>query len=351
MGHATVDNETDYSFEQLFSSDEDGRPLFVPLVQASYRIASGGLVLCDPQPPVVLGGEPWPPTDLATGSTDPPPQTEGVVSWRIEPHFAFTKLATDIVMVGHAHARQSGVTEVPVSLRVGELEKSIVVRGDRVWVQAAGNVVSSKPLAFERIPLRYERAFGGWDRSDPDPEKHRPFRPNPVGCGYHSPKEPFRQGLRLPNLEDPNAPLQRWGQRVMPVGFGFLAPDWEPRSYHAGSYDEAWMNERMPLLPQDFDRRFFNAASPGLIAPGYLRGDESVGVSGATASGQVMFALPGLGPPQIRCELHHLPDVAIAMNLDTVIIDTDAETVTLLYRGFTTLRDGPHDVRTVQIKP
>ena len=349
MGHATVDNKTDFAVEQLFSLDEEGRSLFVPLVQASFHISRRGLVPLEPAPDVKLGGEVWQPTDPATGSTDPPAQTDGVISWRIEPHFAFTKTATDVVMVGHAHARRGGVTEVSVGLKVGQLEKAIVVRGDRVWVQAAGSITPSKPQPFERIPLRYERAFGGWDRSDPEPSKHTPFRPNPVGVGYHPDNDPFSEGMRVPNLEDPANPLKQWGQIVPPVGFGFLATDWEPRSNFAGTYDEAWMKDRMPLLPSDFDRRFFNAASPGLVAPGYLRGDETVAISGASAAGQLSFALPGIQPPKIRCELVHQIDVPIETNLDTLIIDTDAETLTLLFRGFTKLRDSPHDVLTVEV--
>ena len=37
--------------------------------------------------------------------------------------------------------------------------------------------------------------------------------------------------------------------------------------------------------------------------------------------------------------------------LDTVIIDTDSETLMMVYRGFTTLRDSPHDLKTVEISP
>ncbi len=81
--------------------------------------------------------------------------------------------------------------------------------------------------------------------------------------GFCAPGRAFEDGVSLPNLEDPADPLLRWGQIAAPAGFGFVSPDWEPRASLGGSYDETWRRERMPLLPGDFDRRFFNAASPG----------------------------------------------------------------------------------------
>ena len=49
---------------------------------------------------------------------------------------------------------------------------------------------------------------------------------------------------------------------------------------YAGTYDKKWQEERAPLLPRDFSKRFLNAAAPGLVAPGYLRGDETVIAAG-----------------------------------------------------------------------
>lgn len=350
MGHATVDNQSGLAFEQLYSLDEDGRPVFVPLVQAGWEITRRGLRFCQPQPPVNLAGELWQPTDPSCGSADPPAQTADVISWRIEPQAAFIKLATDVVLVGHAHAPRYGATQGSVGLEAGYLRKTATVRGDRVWQRSAGTITASKPLPFERIPLRFERAFGGWDRTDPDPSNHIPFPLNPVGVGFHGPEESFREGLRLPNLEDPDHPLTQWGQKVPTACFGFVSGDWEPRRQHAGTYDAAWQKERMPLLPKDFDRRFFNAGSPGLVASGYLRGNETVTITGVSRH-PIQFALPGLRPPHLRCELVHAPDQMIQTHLDTVIIDTDNSLLTMLYRGHTPLRESPHEVKTIQVNP
>ncbi|AKT40386.1 DUF2169 family type VI secretion system accessory protein [Chondromyces crocatus] len=333
MGHPRIENGTPFALDLLFLLDEEGRSLLVPLVQATYAIVPGrGLVLADEQLPPSLTGETW--------GEDP-----AVSSYRIEPAFAFTKPATDVVLVGHAHARRTA--ESQVVFKVGPVGKTLRVHGDRFWVRSAGTIAPTRPLPFERIPLAYERAFGGWDRSHPDPSKHTFDPRNPVGTGFRSAETRFEEGIALPNLEDPNDPVKHWGQVVAPAGVGFLSPHWQPRAALAGTYDEAWQKERMPLLARDFDRRYFNAASPGLVAPGYLRGDEPVLVEGASPAGRLSFRLPGGKPPRCRAALTHRGDEEIPLHLDTLIIDTDHDRVLMQYRGATTLRDGPHDVDAV----
>ena len=339
MGHPKVDNTTPFAVELLFFTDEEGRYLLVPVVLATYAIAEGqGLVLADEQPGPSLAGELW-------------GKDAQISSYRIEPTYAFIKPATDVVLVGHAQAVGQRVAELDVLFRVGPVGKALHVTGDRVWVKSAGAVGATRALPFDRIPLSYERAFGGWDRSHADPTRHTLEPRNPVGVSFRAAWGHFEEGMKLPNLEDPGERLVRFGQAVTPVGVGFLSPDWQPRAGRAGTYDEAWSKERMPLLPKDFDRRFFNAASPGLIAPGYLVGDEPVLVEGASAHGRLSFRLPGIPTPRCRVQLARgAADAPVELRLDTVIVNTDADRVQLMYRGHLGLRDGPHDVRTVAVE-
>jgi hypothetical protein len=199
------------------------------------------------------------------------------------------------------------------------------------------------------MPLVYERAFGGWDRSHEDSVRHGFEARNPVGTGFRMPGSAFEEGIRLPNVEDPGDPLLRWGQVVTPAGVGFVSPNWQPRASLGGTYDEAWQRDRMPLLPRDFSRQFFQGASAGLVAQTYLRGDEPVLVENASPWGRLSFRLPGASPPRCRVELAQDEDAELAMQLDTVVVDTDHDKVVMTYRGHLTLRDGPHDVRTIAL--
>ncbi len=334
MGHAAIENKTPLVLEPLFLADEEMRPLLVLVVKATYVIGRDGLTLAEEQSPVNVAGEYW----------GVPEES----SYRYEPECAFIKPATDVVLVGHAHALAPGTTEMLAALQVGPVRKVVRVVGDRVWFRSMGSISMTKPQPFERIPLRYEQAFGGWDRTDPDPAKHG-FEPrNPVGVGFRASPRHFEEGLRLPNLEDPEQPPQRFGQVVAPTSFGFVSPHWQPRSLFAGTYDEAWNRARKPLLPKDFNRRYFNAASPGLVAPGFLQGGESVTLVGVSSLGRCSFALPRV-IPTATVELAGSKDAQPALNLDTVILNADEHRAFLLWRASIPLRDGPHEVRSVRL--
>lgn len=338
MAHPKIDNRTQFAVGQLYAADEHGRPLLVPLVQATYTFAGAGqgLTLAEEQQPPNLVGEPWGEDVVTSG-------------YRLEPVFAFTKGATDVVLVGHGQSPRGPVRELTITFRVGPVSRVLRLYGDRVWVGPSAAPLATRPAPFERIPLSYMHAFGGWDTSSPDKSQHT-FEPrNPVGVGFRGPKARFQDGAPLPNIEDPENLIKRYGQVVAPVGVGFISPHWQPRAAYAGTYDEAWTATRMPHLPKDFDRRFFSAASAGLVTPGYLRGDEPVLVEGASRHGILTFQLPGVPPPACRVALVGEADVVLPLSLDTLVVDTDRDLVLMLWRAHTPLRDGPHDVRSVEV--
>lgn len=336
MGHPHIENKTPFVFETLFLVDEEFRPLLVPVVKATWSLKpSGQLMLAEQQVPLNIAGELW-------------GEDSETSSYRFEPEVAFIKPATDVVMLGHAYAPRPDTKEMMVGLRVGSLVKEVLVCGDRIWFKSMGSVAMSGAVRFETMPLQYERAFGGWDRDNPDPRKHSVEARNPVGVGYRA-AGGFVEGQRLPNLEDPRARIRSLGDRPAPAGFGFVSPHWQPRAALAGTYDEAWAKTRSPLLPKNFDRRHLNAASSGLVASGYLRGDEQVAVAGATPEGRLSFALPGLPLPAVQVTLAGGAPQAVPMAFDTLIIEPDEKRVQMLWRGNLVLRTGPHDVRSVVV--
>jgi hypothetical protein len=336
MGHPDIQNHLPFEFAVLHLADENGAPVAVGLIQGTYSIAPETLSLSEKQLPINLAGQCY--------------RNPEDSSYKYEPAFAFMKPATDVALIGSAYPRRPGDTEVNVSLSVGPVHKIVRVIGNRYWVKTLGMAFMSPPEPFESIPLIYENAFGGWDRSNPDENKHS-FEPrNPVGTGFRGKQGKFEEGIRLPNLEDPHHPIMSYGDTPPPAGFGLTSPNWQPRASFAGTYDDAWMKERMPLLPKDFDRRFFNAASAGLVTPGYLEGNEQVLIENVSPFGPIAFNLPGMPPPSCRVELKGGQNVNLETKLDTVIINTDEKLLVLIWRAYTQLRSGPHDIVSIEVK-
>ena len=337
MPHPTIENETPLVIEPVYLEDEEGRPIVTAVVKATFDILPRGqLMLADEQRPLEAAGSFWGHPEHS--------------SYRFEPELAPIKTNTDVAVVGHAYAPKPRTTIMDVGVRIGPVSKGIRVFGERMWFQTGmGHHVLTNPQPFERMPIQYERAFGGWDRSDPNPTRHTCERRNTLGRGFHASSSWPGTDDYAPNLEEPTALITDYKDEPPPASLGFTLPGWLPRAKFAGTFDAAWEATRKPLLPADFDRRFFNGASPGLVAPGFLRGDEPIQVVGMRPEGGLALALPGIAPPQLRISVMGRPDERPTLALDTVILDLDAMQLILLWRGRARLPDGPADVRMMEL--
>jgi hypothetical protein len=219
---------------------------------------------------------------------------------------------------------------------VGPITRTIRVFGPRHWKAGLLTTSMSEPEEFTKMPLTFENAFGGKDATHKDSSRHGWEPRNPVGKGFRvNPlNEPEKgkglDGWPLPNLEDPGALIRSWKDRPAPAAPGFVCRSWAPRVAYAGTYDEAWVSQRCPIVPADFDNRYFNAAPPGQVCPGYLKGGEPVSLTHVTPEGRLAFALPrvrlGL---EARCLNQTLRRDLV---LDTVVLDTDRMRCSLVWR-------------------
>ncbi len=248
--------------------------------------------------------------------------------------FALRKPMTDVVLVGSACAPPGTRTRaVRVSMKVGDvIDKTIQVVGDRRWERGlVPGFKPSEPEFFEKMPLIYERAFGGSDTTHSNARRHRFHRENLVGVGLHADADRANViGKLLPNLEHPDHPMVRWGDTTPTMGFGFISPGWKPRIDYAGTYDEAWDENRFPFLPEDFDDMYFQAAPVDQIVP-FLQGGEQVTLKSLSPHGELSFALPTIDLPVTFIyrdgdEEQHQP------KLDTLILEPDELRFQMLWR-------------------
>lgn len=248
-------------------------------------------------------------------------------SVKVESDLAPYKAATDIIVCGEAVAiGGQAIRQLDASVAVNDSLHSIRVFGDRYWHRHSGTWQISEPDFFERMPLVFERAFGGGQASSPNQPSDL-FSQNPVGMGYFSSQQPDREDKRLPNLEYPQQLIASPHDKPAPATFGVINRSWEPRISLAGSYDDQWQKERMPLLPLDFDERYYNCGN--LVLP-MLNGNENIVLTNMHESGPLRFVLPALDlniTVKIRGEeTVHKP------NLDTLFIEPSLRQVSLTWR-------------------
>jgi hypothetical protein len=80
----------------------------------------------------------------------------------------------------------------------------------------------------------------------------------------------------------------------VPAGFGPIASFWSPRRERGGTYDEAWLKRRKPLLPDDYSDQHLLCAPEDQRPAQHLRGDERILLTNLTPHGRLLFALPKL---------------------------------------------------------
>ncbi len=312
--------------------DKGGAEHLVLALKATFSISDTGLVtVAEEQDPIEPGD-----------TFHDEPESSSIAQ---ESELGPPKVATDLFLRGSARPSHRGATWVHVGFHVGKLGLWATVFGDRVWTRSVGLPEISAPEPFEAIPLLWENAFGGWDKT-PQKEAHQDWEPtNPVGRGFRAKNSELPwEGIPLPNIEDPGSLITAIDQRVKPVGFGPIGRHWKPRIDYAGTYDKAWMKNRAPLLPDDFDPRFHNAAPPPLVYSGYMKGGEPIQVTGCTVSGRLGFPLPKIQASG-RVEVG-TREAVVEMNLNTVSVDTDRMTLNLLWKGQTPVHgEVPHVAR------
>lgn len=218
-----------------------------------------------------------------------------------------------VVLVGHAYA-PGGVRVPAVSARLSIfrervlLDKTVHVFGDR----AAANPGSPQP--FQRMPLRYERAFGGLGIDE-----------NPVGTGALA-------GSALPNLIHPASPRR-------PAGFGPIGSSWPSRRSLLGAETRVQAKEKIPELGAGFAFGYFQSAPPDQTLDA-IEGDEWILLDGLHPTlPRVRSRLPS-ARGMARAAIGSGPLQPVNLAADMLVISADRQICSVIWRGHLVVSEG-----------
>ena len=207
--------------------------------------------------------------------------------------------AFEVLCLGCAQARTGDkVRQQVVTLTVGSTTRQLVVSGDRRWRVGLGSTEISRPEAFEKMPLTWDRAFGGHcdvylDAASPLEVSHplnrigRGFDPLPFADALQRKLRlptgwpQFRQERQLPNVERPDQLVGAWRDAPEPAG-------WSTIPHHLGMAQLSAMRDE-PCTLQTLAYR----AHPDWVGE---RPELGAGISmtGLTSEGHTAFSLPQL---------------------------------------------------------
>ncbi len=245
----------------------------------------------------------------------------------------------EVIVDGVAYAGATPQPACKVRFRVGEIDKSLLVVGDRHW-QATG---PSAPDPFTEMRLTWARSFGG-----------ESFAKNPLGKGAHPVRCDGKLLHPLANIEDPRRSILSKDERPDPLGFAAYDVSWPQRASKMGTYDAKWLRTRSPGYAADLDLALFSAAPRDQqLREGYFAGDEAFLVENMHATAkEVSGALPGLDVRVFVTHASHGEETLkeLEARLDTVHLFPSVDRGALVFRSMLKIaEDDAADVRNLLV--
>ncbi len=357
-------NHTPFPSMAFQATAGDGQSSHVVIVRATFDIQNDGkLAVSDEQVPIAL-------TDEYFGEVNKS-------SVKQESDLVPYKPRCDVIVNATAYApggkpspgfvagiKITGPYTTKDSAPPLVLENNLLVTGPRNWEKGlmGGWALKAPTEPVTSLELRYEYAFGGEcriDHDDPDgkgiksgsrltpeqreshpegpadaPIAHTVFEDNPLGKGFAEAwylKAKKIKTIPAPQIDDPKNPVTSFGNTYPPQGFGIIAKAWRQRLKLAGTYDNNWIEERWPDLPDDFDMAYWNGANPDMQAP-HLAGGEEITLTNLTPAGTLTFSLP-TDLQFVDVLFENGRNASVPAKLDTVIIEPDSMKVCIVWRA------------------
>lgn len=236
------------------------------------------------------------------------------------------KPGREFFVAGSAYAPPGKKAQAVVaSARVGDLQRTLRVTGDRQW----GRTGPGEAEPFAAMPIDWQHAWGGPDVPD-----------NPLGKGAAG--KAADVPIPLPNVFDPRETPGAAGQRIAPASFLPVGSGWQARSDKPVTKDAAWLAGGDPGLPPDFDRSWFFTAHPDQRGAGQFSPGEEFSLAGMHPEREVVAGRLPSDMPWARVERQTADGVAaetVPLRLDTVWLFPDQEKGILVWHGETAAGD------------
>lgn len=257
-------------------------------------------------------------------------------SLQYETDYISYKSGTDIVANCTARVQGKPKTEWKCGIQVLSEDKKILcskiltVTGKREWKGKLLRWKLTKAKPCREVAIRYEAAYGGSSKKYDSNGKFVKYlsydKRNPIGVGNNHSKE--KNGYHVaPQIESLKQPIGDFYANYSPQGFGFVHRTWQPRLKLAGTYDDKWLKEKHPLLPDDFDLDYNRSASEGMALKHYLKGGEEIKLKNFLSKyGMIKFKLP-LYSFYSSLTLSDGGLLVQPLELDTVLLDIETDDI------------------------
>jgi hypothetical protein len=240
------------------------------------------------------------------------------------------KSAFDVIVAGYvtppANYREASVD---AGIRIGGHTASLRAHAPRYW--DAGLIgTKAKPIApiVTRLPLTY--AFADWT------------------SGFPNEVKPGALAL-LPWIEASDCPAQYRKHASKVAGFGFWPENARHRQPLAGTYDDAWKQKRSPLLPTDFNPRFYNSAHPDLQLPTALKAGTPIRLVHLAEEQVIDTVMPTLSLAVQSTNAGGSTGAPTELKPDTLTIEPEHDRLCMIWRAFLPTGIGANAIRNLRL--
>lgn len=266
-----LDNFTCFHAQNFMNIDQTDRGYHVIVAKVGYTFeidAQTGhtqLALTAVQPPLVFADQYHYESSLS--------------STKVESDFVLYKPKLDVIIHAQAYAPMGRASAYfPVSVTIGDYQKNLIISGPRYWQRESFGWTLSKATPIMSLPIHYEYAFGGSGSETPYAQSghdgddndmtSQDILHNPIGRGFYSESYlssvPRKRLFIAHQIDNPSTPIIHPSALQIPQGLGCFARYFADRLCLSGTANTHWIQNRAPLLPENFSMSYWNGAHPDL---------------------------------------------------------------------------------------